>query len=115
MSDRKRDAMFAKLAQQHARANPEPAVATAESPAAEALPSPAPPEATANPRAGRKKPQEPVRGKRAHPDYCQANAYIPRSLRRAVEKALLDTDGLDYSTLVAELLRKWLKSQGVSE
>lgn len=54
-------------------------------------------------------------GKRNHPDYCQANAYLPKSVRKAVERALLDIEGKDYSDLVEELLRKWLKSRGVSE
>jgi hypothetical protein len=30
-------------------------------------------------------------------------------------KTILDVEGLDYSTLVEDLLRKWLKSRGVSE
>ncbi len=64
--------------------------------------------------AGKKKP-EPVNGKRDNPDYCQANCLRPKKLRRAVDKALLDIEGLDYSTLVEDLLRKWLKSRGVAE
>ena len=66
------------------------------------------------PAASRKR-AEPASGKRSNPDYCQANAYVPKSLRKAVDKALLDIDGLDYSSLVADLLRKWLKARGVSE
>lgn len=115
MSDRKKDLMFAKLAQQHARANPEPAVAAVESPAEEPSPSPAPPQAAEIKPQARRRKAEAVSGKRSNPEYCQANAYLPKSLRKAVDKALLDIDGLDYSTLVAELLRKWLKARGVSE
>ena len=55
------------------------------------------------PSAAKKKP-EPVKGKRDNPDYCQANAYVPKTLRRAVDKALFDVEGLDYSTLVEDLL-----------
>jgi hypothetical protein len=114
MSDRKREAMFAKLAQQHAKANPEEAAVAAESPTEDTPPSPAPPEAAkAKPQAGRRK-AEPVSGKRGNPDYCQANAYVPKAVRRAVDKALFDIEGLDYSSLVENLLRKWLKSRGVS-
>jgi hypothetical protein len=115
MSDRKKETMFAKLAQQHAKANPEEAVAAAERPAEDIPPSPAPPEAVkAKPHASRRK-VEAVSGKRGNPDYCQANAYVPKAVRKAVDKALLDIDGLDYSSLVTDLLRKWLKGRGVSE
>ncbi len=62
----------------------------------------------------RKQPESP-KGKRGNPAYCQANAYVPKTLRRAVEKALLDLEGVDYSTLITDLLRKWLKARGVSE
>jgi hypothetical protein len=100
--------MFAKLA--HMR-QPAPDMPAAE----DYPPSPAPVEtARPKPPAAIKKP-EPVRGKRDNPDYCQANAYVPKALRRSVDRVLLDIDGLDYSTLVEDLLRKWLKSQGVSE
>jgi hypothetical protein len=86
-----------------------------------APPSPAPVDASPPAEAAKPKPSargkktEPTPGKRHHPDYCQANAYVPRKLRRAVDRALLDIDGLDYSTLVEDLLRKWLKARGVSE
>lgn len=115
MSDRKKEAMFAKLAQQHAKANTEDAATMVETPGADTPPSPAPPEAAKpKPPASRKK-AEPVAGKRGNPDYCQANAYVPKAVRKAVDKALLDIDGLDYSSLVTDLLRKWLKARGVSE
>lgn len=115
MSDRKKEAMFAKLAQHHARTNPEPDAAAAEAPAVDTPPSPAPPEPVLAQPPARKRKAEPVAGKRSNPAYCQANAYIPKALRRAVDKVLLDMDGMDYSSLVEELLRKWLKARGVSE
>lgn len=123
MSASKKENLFAKLAQQNARSEvpvsasdlqaPGP---TPETAAAEAPPSPAPVEAApakAKPTPARKKP-EPVTGKRTNPEYCQANAYVPKSLRREVDRALLDIDGLDYSSLVEDLLRKWLKNKGIS-
>ncbi len=112
MSDNKKQNLFAKLAQQNAVREDSVAaeVASSEPP----LSSPAPVERLKNKPSSKKTP-EPTKGKRDNPDYCQANAYVPKSLRKAVEKAILDVEGLDYSTLVSDLLRKWLKSQGVSE
>lgn len=117
MSQDKKGQMFAKLAAMQSPAAPPPEPAPAPAPE-EPPPSPAPPQAapstpTREPK--RPKKQEPVKGKRGNPEYCQANAYVPRSLRKAVDRALLDTDSLDYSSLVTDLLRKWLKSRGVSE
>ena len=112
---REREGMFAKLAAQQARTGQEEAPPAVEAVAEAAPPSPAlPTPAAPKPSPGRKKP-ETVKGKRDNPDYCQANAYVPKRLRRAVDRVLLDMEGLDYSTLVEDLLRKWLKSQGVSE
>jgi hypothetical protein len=111
MTERKKENLFAKLAQQNAVR--EEAAGAAVAAAEETLPSPAPVDRTKAKPASRK-PPEPAKGKRENPDYCQANAYVPKSLRRAVEKAILDVEGLDYSTLVEDLLRKWLKSRGVS-
>lgn len=114
MSGNKKEAMFAKLAMQAKAAQETPAPVT-EDAVEDIPPSPAPaePARPKSPPARRK--AEPVRGKRNHPDYCQANAYVPKKLRRAVERALLDMEGLDYSDLVEDLLRKWLRSRGVSE
>ena len=114
MSDNKKENLFANLAkQQTPMVHEEPAAAVAI-PQADTPPSPAPVEAKQKTSAVKKKP-EPVKGKRDNPDYCQANAYVPKRLRRAVDKALFDVDGLDYSTLIEDLLRKWIKSRGVSE
>jgi hypothetical protein len=115
MSSSKRESMFAKLAAQQVNPLHEEAAPDAETAAEDTPPSPALPEpARKKPAPSRSKP-ETVKGKRVHPDYCQANAYIPKKLRRAVDKALFDLEGMDYSTLVEDLLRKWLKSRGVSE
>ena len=112
MTDRKKENLFAKLAQQNAvRDDAAAAVAAASD---DSPPSPAPIERQRT-KPSSKKPPEPAKGKRDNPDYCQANAYVPKSLRRAVEKAILDVEDLDYSTLVEDLLRKWLKSRRVSE
>lgn len=125
MSASKKENLFAKLAQQTARAEAAPSAETLppeERPAESAddapppLPAsePAAPIEQAKPRpaAARKKP-EPVSGKRTNPEYCQANAYVPKALRKEVDRALLDIEGLDYSSLVEDLLRKWLKSKGI--
>jgi hypothetical protein len=120
MTDGKKENLFAKLAAQKAKADQEEAAPAGEAAAGDTPPSPAPADAPppADPAKPKppspKKRQEPVKGKRDNPDYCQANAYVPKHLRRAIDKALLDIDGLDYSTLVEDLLRKWLKSRGVS-
>lgn len=115
MSDpRKKENLFAKLAAQQARPEPEAPAPVTEAGNADAPPSPAPIE-TAKSKAAPRKRADPVKGKRDNPAYCQANAYVPKSVRKAVDRELLDIDGLDYSSLVEDLLRKWLKSRGVSE
>jgi hypothetical protein len=111
MSNSKKEGMFAKLVQLQPNAQPAAELVTPEA----SPPSPAPAETSPPKSSAAKKKPEPAKGKRDNPDYCQANAYVPKSLRRAVDRALLDIDGLDYSTLVTDLLRKWVKSRGVSE
>jgi hypothetical protein len=114
MSDeKKKDNMFAKLAQHNARANQDDAGGVAVASPEDTPPSPAPTDRPKTKSSAKKIPER-VKGKRDDPDYCQANAYIPKALRRSIEKAILDVDDLDYSTLVEDLLRKWLKSRGVS-
>ena len=50
-----------------------------------------------------------TRGKRSHPDYTQAPAFVRKDTYKAVKIALLnDERGLDYSDLVQELLSAWL-------
>lgn len=54
----------------------------------------------------------PVRGKRSHPDYTQAPAFVRKDTYKAVKIALLnDERGLDYSDLVEELLTAWLANK----
>ena len=54
----------------------------------------------------------PVRGKRSHPDYTQAPAFVRKDTYKAVKIALLNGErGLDYSDLVEELLTAWLKDK----
>jgi hypothetical protein len=114
MSGNKKEAMFAKLIAQQPQPVTDEPTASVEPPSEQLPPSPAPPEA--KPKTVKAKSQAaPVKGKRENPDYCQANAYVPKSLRKAVDRALIDIDGLDYSSLVEDLLRKWVKSRGVSE
>jgi hypothetical protein len=115
MTDKKKENLFASLArQQSAKAVQEESALAEVATPEDTPPSPAPVDDVKKERTSRKKP-EPIKGKRENPDYCQANAYVPKSVRRAVEKALLDIEGLDYSTLVTDLLRKWLKTRGVAE
>lgn len=53
----------------------------------------------------------PMRGKRSHPDYTQAPAFVRKNTYKAVKIALLNGErGLDYSDLVEELLITWLKN-----
>ena len=112
----KKTNLFAKLAMHNAKGSGEdvPVAATEEVPSLAVPPSPALPPAARRKRLPASKP-EPAKGKRQDPDYCQANAYVPKSVQRAVHKALLDIEGLDYSSLVTDLLRKWVKSRSVAE
>jgi hypothetical protein len=51
----------------------------------------------------------PMRGKRSHPDYTQAPAFVRKDTYKAIKIALLNDDrGLDYSDLVQQLLMAWL-------
>jgi len=54
----------------------------------------------------------PMRGKRSHPDYTQAPAFVRKDTYKAVKIALLnDERSLDYSDLVEELLTAWLANK----
>jgi hypothetical protein len=115
MSTSKKENLFARLAAQQPKVTEPSAEPATETPPEEVPPSPAPPEPARPKASAAKKLPEPAKGKRVDPNYCQANAYVPKALRKAVDRALLDIDGLDYSTLITDLLRKWIKSRGVSE
>lgn len=114
MTDQRKQNLFAKLAARQPKpADVETADVAVPPTADDAPPSPAPVEGP-KPKPSVAKKSQPVRGKKSNPDYCQANGYIPKKLRRSVERELLDIEGLDYSTLLEELLSKWLRSRGVS-
>ena len=115
MSGKNKEAMFAKLVAQQAKPVAEEEAAAPEIPAADTPPSPALPVPARPKRSGSKPEPVTAKGKRDNPDYCQANAYVPKRIRKAVDRQLLDIEGLDYSTLIEDLLRKWLKARGVSE
>lgn len=54
-------------------------------------------------------------GRRSDPAYMQASSYMPRRMRRQVDRALLnDPSERDYSELIEELVREWLAKQGMS-
>ena len=73
------------------------------------------PRQTANTKRKIEKPSSanaaPMRGKRSHPDYTQAPAFVRKATYKAVKIALLNSErGLDYSDLVEELLTLWLNN-----
>ena len=60
----------------------------------------------------RRKPGRPKGGKSSNPEFVQTTAYVEESVHIAVKKALLDVRDMDYSSLVNDLLKKWVKSRG---
>lgn len=71
-------------------------------------PSPEPPVAPPPSHAKRKgRPQ----GKRSNPDYEQIGIYIPKALHTEVKKLLIEDKSRDFSDLVTELLKTWIKSK----
>jgi hypothetical protein len=73
-------------------------------------PSPAPPPRAAE-TAAKRKPGRPKNGKSTNPDFVQVTAYVEEAVHVAVKKALLDQKGTDFSDLVNDLLKKWVKSR----
>lgn len=55
-----------------------------------------------------------AKGKRSDPNYTQVGAYIPKELDKAVKRKLFDTEQ-DFSSLVADLLTKWLSDEAVNQ
>jgi hypothetical protein len=53
----------------------------------------------------------PKGGKSSNPEFVQATAYIEETVLIAVKKALLDDRDTDFSSLVNELLKRWVKSR----
>lgn len=78
-------------------------------------PSPAPVapvSETPKPPADKRKPGRPKGGKSSNPEFVQTTAYVEEAVHIAVKKALLDLKEMDYSSLVNELLKQWVKSRG---
>ncbi len=61
--------------------------------------------------AEKRKPGRPKVGKSSNPEYVQVTAYVEDAVHIAVKKALLDLKETDFSDLVNDLLRKWVKSR----
>jgi hypothetical protein len=77
-------------------------------------PSPAPPPAVAEraiPTTDKRRPGRPKGGKSSNPEFVQTTAYVEETVLIAVKKALLDVKDTDFSSLVNELLKKWVKSR----
>jgi hypothetical protein len=88
--------LFAGLAQQRQRKEQRPQ----QSDEAIVMPDPEVP-----PRKGR------ARGKRSNADYTQVGAYIPKTLKKQVDRLLVDEDETDFSDLVTQLLQVWVSSK----
>jgi hypothetical protein len=85
---------------------------------AEPPPSPALPEpelvsepVTSKTAAAKRKPGRPKVGKSSNPEFIQTTAYVEEAVHLAVRKALLDMKGMDYSSLVNDLLKRWVKTR----
>jgi hypothetical protein len=79
-----------------------------------APPSPAPlPSASEIPKQStdKRKPGRPKGGKSSNPEFVQTTAYVEETVLISVKKALLDVKDLDFSSLVNDLLKKWVKSR----
>ena len=77
-------------------------------------PSPAPPPDTPKspkPATEKRKAGRPKGGKSSNPDFVQTTAYVEEAVLIAVKKALLDDKDMDFSSLVNDLLKKWVKSR----
>jgi hypothetical protein len=77
-------------------------------------PSPAPPSATPETlkrSSLKRQPGRPKGGKSSNPDFVQVTAYVEDSVHIAVKKALLDLKDIDFSDLVNDLLKKWVKAR----
>jgi hypothetical protein len=74
-----------------------------------ALPPPAPEAPKKSPE--KRKPGRPKVGKSSNPEFVQVTAYVEDAVHIAVKKALLDLKETDFSDLVNDLLKKWVKSR----
>jgi hypothetical protein len=59
----------------------------------------------------KRKPGRPKSGKSSNPEFVQVTAYVEETVHVAVKKALLDLKDTDFSDLVNDLLKKWVKSR----
>lgn len=78
-------------------------------PPSPALPSPA--AATPRAMAEKRRAGRPKGGKSSNPEFVQTTAYVEEAVLISVKKALLDVRDLDFSSLVNDLLKKWVKSR----
>jgi hypothetical protein len=74
-----------------------------------ALPLPTP--ETPKKASEKRKPGRPKVGKSSNPEFVQVTAYVEDMVHVAVKKALLDSKDTDFSDLVNDLLKKWVKSR----
>jgi predicted ABC-class ATPase len=51
------------------------------------------------------------RGKRSNAGYTQVGAYIPKALKKQIDRLLIDEDETDFSDLVTQLLQDWISSK----
>jgi hypothetical protein len=80
--------------------------------AANPSPAPLPPVSESRKQpTDKRKPGRPKGGKSSNPEFVQATAYVEEAVLIAVKKALLDERGADFSSLVNDLLKKWVKSR----
>lgn len=85
-------------------------------PPSETAPTPSPalpphPSESTKQSIDKRKPGRPKGGKSSNPEFVQATAYVEEAVLIAVKKALLDDRDTDFSSLVNELLKKWVKSR----
>jgi hypothetical protein len=80
-----------------------------------AHPSPALPVATPsepmNRAAAKRKTGRPKSGKSSNPEFVQVTAYVEETVHLSVKKALVGVKNTDFSDLVNDLLKKWVKSR----
>ena len=49
-------------------------------------------------------------GKRSNPDFTQVGAYVPKTLKKRVDRILIDEE-IDFSDLVTQLLENWVSGK----
>jgi hypothetical protein len=61
--------------------------------------------------ADKRKAGRPRSGKSSNPEFVQVTAYVEETVHLAVKKALIGVKATDFSDLVNDLLKKWVKSR----